>query len=1030
MPRFVSSLLTAVFAATTAQAGKLDYRRELQPILSEHCFHCHGQDEKTREGGLRLDVREAALKGGESDGAAIVPGKPEASALLARIAAHDDDVMPPTKSKNPVKAADLEKLRQWITEGAEYAQHWAFDAPVKAALPAGEHPVDALVKARLLEEKLTFSPPAESHVLVRRLYLDLIGLPPSPAEVDSFLQAYQRNAAQAVSEVIETLLKSPHYGEKWARHWLDVARYSDSNGYEKDLPREQWAWRDWVIEAFNQDMPYDRFVTEQIAGDLLPQRTQAQLVATGFLRNGLVNEEGAIVPEQFRMEGQFDRMDCVGKAVLGLSLQCAQCHSHKFDPISHDEYFGIFAFLNNVHEAKSWVHTPEQQAQIRKIHTGIRAVIESVKKTTPDWVAKLSAWEKERLTKEASWQVLDTEDQTWVGGLNHPTELADKSVLVLGHPSSTGEMYVIAKPQMQALTGVRLEALLHGDLPFGGPGRSYWGTFAITEMKVESQLPGSEKWEVVKLKSATADFAEPEHVLEPFFDYKRRAQKPNRRVGPASFLVDGNGDTGWRADRGPGRRNQESAVVVQFDQPLTLPQGAQLKVTLTLNHGGDNSGQDNAQLGRMRFSVTRSPQPVATPYDHAAALALAKPASERREDEQERLFIAWLRTTPAFKKQVTEMETLWKTYPEAPTSVLHLTARDPIDPRVTALLDRGAWDKPKHEVKAHTPAALHPMKDARRDRLAFAEWLADKRSPLTARVAVNRVWQALFGQGLVETPEDFGTRTLPPVHQALLDWLAVDFMEHGWSHRHLIRTLVTSATYQQSSRLTPALAERDPRNVLLARGPRFRAEAEVVRDVALRVSGLLTPKVGGPSVFPPVPQSVLDYNYFKPDYWVPATDEQRYRRGLYVFRKRSMPDPLLSSFDAPNSDFACARRVRSNTPLSALASLNETIFVEAAQALAQRILREGGAEDRARADYAYRLCTARPIRPAEAAQIQQLLDQTRARLRKGELKANSIAFSAQTQLDALPADATPNDLAAWTLVSRVLLNLDETLTKN
>ncbi len=1026
--------ILALFAAPLSlqAAEQLDYIRDVQPVLAEHCFQCHGTDEKTRKAGLRLDVREAALKGGESDGPAIVPGKPEASALIARITASDDDVMPPVKTKKPVSGTDLAVLKRWIAEGAGYRGHWAFEQPVKAKHEG--HPVDFFVRQRLAKEKLQPSPPASAETLARRLHLDLTGLPPSPAETDAFMKdAAAGGLAKAAEARAQKLLADPAYGEKWARHWLDAARYSDSNGFEKDLMREQWAWRDWVIAAFNRDMPYDQFIIEQIAGDLMPGRSQEQLIATGFLRNGMVNEEGAIVPEQFRIEGVFDRMDCIGKGVMGLSLQCAQCHSHKFDPVSQDEYYGMFAFVNDAHEAQSWVHTAEERKKIAEIQAGVAQARERLKKQHPDWQAKLAAWESGQIAAMPKWETLDTTDQTWIGGLNHPEELADKSVLVLGHPSTSGEMYLIAEPDLDGATGLRLEALLHGDLPFGGPGRSYRGTFAITEMRIETQLPGSDKWEKAALKNATADFSEPESPLEDFFARKKPSSKDkgdNRLIGPVGWMIDGKNETAWRADRGPGLRNTESAAVVQFEKPLALPKGSQIKVSMTFNHGGDGNGRDNVQLGRMRLAITKSGNPAAPARDHAATLAMQTPASERAASQQAAVFDAWMRSAPAFSAFVKQQDNLWKTFPEAETSVLHLARREAVDPRPTKLLDRGVWDRPKHEVGPHTPAALHPMSGGPRDRLAFARWLADKRSPLAARIAVNRVWQAVFGLGLVETSEDFGTRTPMPVHRELLDWLAVDFMEHGWSHKHLIQAIVTSSTYQQSSRAAPALLERDPRNVLLARGPRFRAEAEVVRDIALTAAGLLTRKIGGPSIFPPVPASVLEYNYVKPAYWIPAEDSERYRRSLYLFRKRSMPDPLLSSFDAPSSDAACARRVRSNTPLTALASLNEPVFVEAAQALAQRILKEGGQADTERADYAYRLTTGRHARPAEIETVLKLLAQNRGRLRKGEIKARDIAFSPLAKASDLPADATPNDIAAWAIVGRVLLNLDETLSKN
>ncbi|MFM8336426.1 MAG: DUF1553 domain-containing protein, partial [Opitutaceae bacterium] len=411
--------------------------------------------------------------------------------------------------------------------------------------------------------------------------------------------------------------------------------------------------------------------------------------------------------------------------------------------------------------------------------------------------------------------------------------------------------------------------------------------------------------------------------------------------------------------------------------------------------------------------------------------AFATPAAERTGEQRATIFRAWRATVADAKKFNAEADALWKKFPVAGTSVLHLAERGGIQTRATKLLDRGGWDKPKHEVAPHVPAALHSWPEsAPRDRLQFARWVVAPQSPLAARVAVNRVWQAVFGVGLVDTPEDFGTRTPVPEHRDLLDWLAVDFMENCWSHKHLLRTIIASHTYQQSSVASPALLERDPANRLLARGARFRGDAEVVRDSALAIAGLLHPRVGGPSIFPPVPENVLAYNYVRPTYWNPPQDAERYRRSLYLFRKRSMPDPMLSAFDAPNGDFACARRPRSNTPLAALTSLNEPVFVEASQALALRIWREGGATDDSRADYAYRLCTSRGARPAEIAALRRLLEEKRARLRSGELKAAEIAFSAFTKTADLPADATPADLAAWAIVARVLLNLDETLNKS
>lgn len=1000
---FLTCLASLVLGSGTAYSQTVDFQRDVQPILAEHCAQCHGVDEGTRKGGLRLDLRDIALKGGESGDPAIVPGKPDESELIRRIASSDPgEIMPPPKEKKPLSPQQIDTLKRWVAEGASYAAHWAFVPPQKAPLPPGGpvHPIDAFVAARLKSAGLTGAPPAAKSILARRLYLDVIGLPPSPQEIDAF----EKNGLEAT---VDALLKSERYGEKWARHWLDAARYSDSNGYEKDIQRDQWIWRDWVINALNRDLPYDQFIIEQIAGDLLPNATQDQIVATGFLRNSMLNEEGAIIAEEFRMVEMFDRLDCVGKAVLGLSIQCAQCHSHKFDPISQDEYYGMFAYLNNSYEAQSWVYTADQQKQLGEVKQAIAAIEERIRTQRPQWQQELSAWEAEVLKQQVAWAPLEAIEMGSISGLNHPTQISDKSMLMRGH--SSADVFMISKPDLKGVTGLRLEALTHGDLPFRGPGRGANGVWGLTEVEAFAQKPESKDWEKLKLVNATADFSEPE-------------QKQEKKVrGPVSLLIDGTDDTTWVADRGIGRRNQPSVAVVQFEKPLDLPPGTQFKVAI---RSGD-------MLVCCRLSLTVAPAPAALPIDYAAILAMQTPVAERSTEQRAAIFGAWRKTVPDLKPLNDEIDTQWKNYPTALTSVLHLLEREGDFVRPTHMLDRGSWDKPKQGIAPHTPAAFHKMEpgDAP-NRLAFARWLADRRSPLTARVAVNRVWQAIFGEGLVETSEDFGTRAPVPEHLDLLDWLAVDFMEHGWSQKHLIKLIVSSATYQQSSVVSKESREKDPRNRLLARGPKFRAEAEVVRDVALSLSGLMTHRVGGPPMIPPVPQNVLDYNFTYPAFWKPTEGPDRYRRTLYVFRKRSMPDPVLATFDAPNSDVSCARRVRSNTPLAALTGLNETIFNEAARALALRILREGGKDDGQRAEYAFRLCTARMPQPAERDEVLALLKSRRQRLAEGWLNIREVATGDPAKMPDIPPQTTPQDAAAWALVSRVLLNLDETISKN
>lgn len=1002
--RIVLPVVIVAVGVNAWAAPPVDFQREVQPVFAEHCAECHGVDADKRQSGLRLDVRECVLKGGDSEMPAVVPGQPEKSELARRIASIDpDEMMPPPSHQKPLSANEIEKLRQWIREGARYESHWAFTAPTKAAAPnvGASQAVDAFVVARLKERGLALSPPAASAALCRRLYLDLIGLPPSPGQLAAFEQ-------QGLEATVDALLASERFGEKWARHWLDVARYSDTNGYEKDMPREQWKWRDWVIDALNRDLPYDQFLIEQLAGDLLPGATQRQIIATGFLRNSMINEEGAIVPEQFRMVEMFDRVDCLGKAVLGLTTQCAQCHSHKFDPLTHDEYYGMFAFLNTSYEAQSWVYTPEQERQIAEIQGGVHEVEERLRTARPQWAEELAAWQQALIEKQPAWEPLIATELGTISGLNHPTQEADQSLLMKGHPSS--DVFMIAMPALDGVTGLRLEALNHRDLPHNGPGRSHLGTWGLNELEAYVKQPDGKDWEKLKLVKATADFSEPE---------KKQADG-KKASGPVSHLIDGTDDTTWTADRGIGRRNQPSVAVMQFEHPLQFPVGTQLKLAWRMTD----------MLGCCRFSITRQPAPAAPAANHAAMLGLATPAASRTMEQNAAIFAAWRASLAEAKPFNDEIDALFSRFPQAATSILHLAEQEPGNRRKTYLLERGNWDQPSRPIEPHTPAAFPPFPhDLPRNRLGFARWLTDARSPLTARVAVNRLWQAIFGAGLVETSEDFGTRAPVPEYRELLDWLAVDFMEHGWSQKGLIRTIVTSAVYRQSSQASAELIERDPRNVWLARGPRFRADAEVVRDIALCLSGLITHKLGGPSVIPPVPQNVLDYNFTYPAYWKAAEGADRYRRTLYGFRKRSMPDPVMSNFDAPNADCACARRVRSNTPAAALTGLNEPIFAEAARALALRILREGGDDDGQRAEHAFFLCTSRRPTADERDAIVSLLESRRRRLAAGWLNAREVATGDPSRLPELPAGTTPQDAAAWTMAARVLLNLDETITK-
>jgi hypothetical protein len=1054
--RWLTLLFFNTLTALSVVAAPVSYNRDVKPILSDHCFNCHGQDEKSRKGKLRLDVRDEAMRGGKSGKAAVVPGKPDQSELLLRVLTHDeDDIMPPADEKKPLSEGQISILKEWIKSGAEYQGHWAFVPPTKAAValsprkssPKASATIDAFIRARLAREKFSPGKKASPETLLRRLALDLTGIPPTPTEVDTFLESYKKNPEKGYSEAVDRLLASPRYAEKWARWWMDAARYADSDGYEKDLPREQWLWRDWVLDALHKDMPYDKFIVEQIAGDLLPGATQPQRIATGFLRNGMINEEGAIINEQYRLEGMFDRMDTIGKSVLGLTLQCAQCHTHKYDPISHEEYYGLFAFLNNTYETTSWIYSDKQLEKLQQIEKAVALNQQEVKRAVPDWKSRLQLWEDKMRAQKVTWNYLDPIENEWVGGLSHPEKQKDKSILTLGFRPTVGELWVTGITTQTNLTGLRIEALTHGDLPFNGPGRSYKGTFAVSELYVEAvplSVAGANTNHAAEIKkglikipltNAIADIEAPEQPIDPKFRKKDKEDK--RRVGPAKFLIDGSDDTAWSADLGPGRRNHDSQVVMQFaTNQWGAREGTLLKVWMKFRHGGDDAhGRDNNFLGRFRLSLTADENPLVDTLPAAVRAALEVPASQRSDLQHQLIFAAWRKAEPELKELNEKLAGIYKDYPEG-ESVLNVTERDREWVRTTPIYDRGNWQKPGRLVEPKTPAFLHPLPaTAEPNRLTFAQWLVDPRSPTTARVLVNRTWQAIFGTGLVETSEDFGVRSEEPSHPELLDTLAVQLMEGSlagagkpWSLKSLIRTIVLSETYQQDSRVTAELLEKDPKNRLLARGPRFRGEAELVRDIALSASGLLHEQVGGRSFYPPVPESLFALNFVKID-WTPAPAPERYRRSVYMFRRRSMPDPVMSSFDAPNADFSCVRRPRSNTPLAALTSLNEPVFVEAAQALALRVLKEGGATDESRAAYAFRLCTGRKPRAAEQAAMLQLLRGQEGRLAEGWLTAKDVA-AGDAALPKLPEGTTPRQLAGWTIVSRVLLNLDETISKN
>ena len=1016
--RLASWVVLGISSLTGSQScGQApDFNRDVRPILADKCFACHGPDAGSREADLRLDRRAAAKR-------VLGADAPRDSQLIARIRSADPDVrMPPPEAPKQLSDAERKTLEAWIAAGAPYAEHWAFVLPNAPVPPTGsawaESPLDAFIERSLIEIGLEPSPPADALTLVRRAYLDVLGLPPTPAEAD-YWASRLAESERAWPALVDRLLTSPHYGERWARVWLDAARYADSDGFEKDKPRFVWAYRDWVIRAFNRDQPYDAFVIEQIAGDMLENATEDQIIATGFLRNSMINEEGGVDPEQFRMEAMFDRMDAIGKSVLGLTIQCAQCHSHKFDPISQREYYQMFAFLNDCHEANVAAYSLLQREQRDSVLRGVRELEDSLRKDTPDWRERMAAWEREVAERPSTpWTVLRPKEDT-SGGQKHYV-LEDASVLAQGYAPTRHETSFETQTSQQRITAFRLELMNDPNLPRGGPGRSIHGLCALTEFKATLQpLDGSEKPVQAEFVSATASVNPPETPLDAIFNDR---SKKRRVTGPVEFALDRKDETAWGIDRGPGRSNIPEQAVFVLKEPIEHASGWKVTLRVRQMHGGWNSDDNqNNNLGRFRFACTDSDSPQAEAIPQRVREALRQPLDQRDAASNAAAFSYWRTLVPEFAETNEAIEELWRQHPDGTTQ---LVLQQRPSPRPTAVLVRGDFLKPAEPVAPGAPQFLHPIRHEaeRASRLEFAQWLVSRESPTTARAWVNRVWQEYFGTGLVETSEDLGTQSPPPVNRDALDWLATRFMDDGWSTKWLQRQILLSQAYRQASRRTDENRRADPSGRWLSRYPRRRVHAETVRDVALASSGLLDCRVGGPSVFPPAPAFLFKPPAsYGPKTWNQSQGGDLYRRALYTFRFRSAPYPMLQTFDAPPGETACVRRPQSNTPLQPLVTLNHETFMQAARNLASESFRHAPlAADSARIAWMFRRCVTRPPSKAELGVLSKLL-------------ADQLRHFAENAEDAkaLIADETisaSGERAAWTVVARVLLNLDETIS--
>ncbi len=1173
---FLAGSLLHGTARAGARPGGVDFGREIRPILSDNCFACHGPDENTRKAGLRLDLRSGALAPRKNGRQAVVPGDPDHSTLLARVTTSDpEDVMPPPKTGKKLTPEQIQKLRDWIAAGAEWPEHWAFVPPQRPEPPAVKNPhwprneVDRFVLHRLETEGLSPAPEAEKSTLIRRVSLDLTGLPPSIEEVDAFLAD---NRPDAYERLVDRLLNSPRYGEHLARQWLDAVRYADSHGYHIDAQRDIWAYREWVIRAFNTNQPFDRFTIEQLAGDLLPEPTTDQKVATGYVRCNMSTGEGGAIEAEYAAKYAFDRVETTGTVWMGLTLACARCHSHKYDPISQREYYGLFAFFNQLDEPVMDGNRPNPDPFL--------------KLPTREQTERL-AWLKDKITETrrrlgAPAEILDAAQQTWAAdwhgrlregwqtapplAARSPREggaelrvLEDQSVLA-GGPAPTNDTYELEfRPAAGPLAGLRLEVLPHESLP-GGGARHADGRFRLSEFEAELLPPGENaKPQKLTFARALASTHEGEH-------------EPGR-------ALDGKPETFWQATA-----TNPAPVVAVFrtSQPVDVPAEARLRIRLRFEAGEE---KENHALGRVRLALAQGAELVSalTPprfepwrllgplpsgglaagfakvFEPETTLDLARRYPGVREEVgwQERgdlgdggthllvnelhgvhgvyylfrrlhvpeptvldvalraddVFKLWLnerlvhehgtpepypgvRTRLRLELAAGENRLLIKVVnhqgakyfafdptlagpqrlppdlvailsvtatPTGPWAVpvrdwyrrqfvpgyrgeqdrlatwleeeraidaaipTTLIAKELAQPRETRLLIRGEYDKPGDVVAAGVPAILPPLPPgAPTNRLGLAQWLVSPEHPLTARVIVNRYWQQFFGVGLVKTAEDFGVQGERPSHPELLDWLATEFIRSGWDVKHMQRLLATSATYRQSARVTPSLYERDPENRLLARGPRFRLEAEAIRDTALYLGGLLVEQLGGPSVKPYEPPGLWEaVSFNNSQKYVPDRGPAQYRRSLYTYWKRQSPPPNLLTFDAPTREYCVVRRPRTNTPLQALVVLNDPQFVEAARALASRMLREGGREPAERLAYGFRLVTARRPDQAELKLLQDLLEAQRT-----AFQADPAAARAFLEVgDFRATDLDPVELAAWSSVANLLLNLDEALTK-
>jgi hypothetical protein len=1038
-----------VLLAGAARAEEpLEYNRDIRPILAENCFRCHGPDSAARQAELRLDQRQAAI-----DAAAIAPGDPDSSELVRRINSPDpEERMPPESSHKKLSAKQKETLRRWIAAGAEYQPHWSFIPPARPEPPQVKNPawcrnpIDYFVLARLEAAGLAPAPEADRRTLARRLSLDLTGLPPAPELVERFVRD---SAAGAYERLVDELLASNHWGEHRGRYWLDAARYADTHGIHFDNYREAWAYRDWVIRAFNRNLPFDRFTIEQLAGDLLPEATLDQQVASGFNRCNITTNEGGIIDEEYLVLYTRDRTETTSQVWMGMTAGCAVCHDHKFDPLTQREFYEMAAFFNNTTQAAKdgnikdtppvlVVPQPQDRArwdalveEIDKIKPQADARRKAARPEFEKWAANPDPQQVAGTMPEEGLRLHAALDEgagakltVAVDGTAREIELAKAAEWKPGH---------VAEKAFQSGPETTLQVADAGDFekdqPFTcavwlRPGRGNLTGAIVARMDDQQGYRGWDLW----LENGRVG----SHLIHQWDqDACKVVTRTPLRPGQWNHVVllyDGTGKAEGIQFYVNGQR-QDTNVARN-----TLKNSIRTGVPLKVAQRHTQSRLDGIQLQDLRLydrALTSATLEQVARTARATYLA-AKPAEKRSAAEKEELYEWWIAAVDEpyreLAARLAPLEAEQATI-RAGGTVAHVMSERPSE-AMAYILFRGEYDKRRDPVKASTPDFLPEWpEDLPSNRLGFAQWLLSPEHPLTARVTVNRFWQEMFGTGLVRTAGDFGVSGELPSHPELLDWLAVEFRETGWDMKRFFRLLVTSAAYRQSSQVTPAKLEKDAENRLLSRGPRFRMDAEMIRDYALAASGLLAPKIGGPSVKPYQPEGVWEAvamigsntRDYRPD-----SGESLYRRSLYTFWKRAAPPASMEIFNAPNREFCTVRRERTNTPLQALVTLNDPQFVEAARHLAQRTLKDGGAGIESRIDYMAVRLLARPLRSDELQVVQATLDDLLSYYRGHTEDAKQLISVGESKPDP---SLDPSTLAAWTMLANELMNLDEVLNK-